>query len=70
MIRDFGSFTRSGLLADLECPAEIWWEQIAERAAGAGCETGEEMVEDRKTNDQPAVRVRGPKTQPHRRRYQ
>ena len=41
-------------MADLEHPAEIWWEQIAERAGGG--EAGEEMVEDRKTTDQPAVR--------------
>ena len=32
MIRDFGSFTRRGLLADLEHPAEIWWGHIADRA--------------------------------------
>ena len=56
MIRDFGSFIRRGLLADLECSAEIWWGQIADRA-GRG-ETGEEMVEDRKTTDLLAVRVR------------
>ena len=54
MIRDIGSFTRRGLLADLESPAEIWWEEIADRAGGG--ETGEETVEDRKTTDQPAVR--------------
>ena len=54
MIRDFGSFTRRGLLADFERPAEIWWGQIAERAGGRG-EAGEETVEDRKTTDQPAV---------------
>ena len=55
MIRDFGSFTRRGLLADLERPAEIW-------GMGAYCrqsredETGEETVEDRKTTDLPVVR--------------
>ena len=54
MIRDFGSFTRRGLLADLELPAEIWWGQITERAGGG--ETVEEMVEDRKTTDLPVVR--------------
>ena len=54
MIRDFGSFTRRGLLADLERPTEIWWGQIADRAVGG--ETGEETVEDRKTTDLPAVR--------------
>ena len=53
MIRDFGSFTRRGLLADLERPAEMWWGQIAERARGG--KTGEETVEDRKTTDQPVV---------------
>ena len=30
MIRDFGSFARRGLLADLERPAEIWWGHIAD----------------------------------------
>ena len=54
MIRDFGSFTRRGLLADRERPAEIWWGQIADTAAGG--ETGEETVEDRKTTDLPVVR--------------
>ena len=53
MIRDFGSFTRRGLLADLERPAEMWWGQIAESRGG---EAGEETVEDRKTTDQPAAR--------------
>ena len=53
-----GSYTRRGLLADLERPAEIWGD-IADRA---GDETGEETVEDRKTTDLPAVRVRGSKT--------
>ena len=53
MIHDFGSFTRRRLLADLERPAEIWWGQIADTAGG---ETGEEMVEDRKTADMPPVR--------------
>ena len=54
MICDLGNFTRRGLLADLERPAEIWWGQISDRA-GRG-ETGEETVEDRKTTDLPAVR--------------
>ena len=53
MIRDFGSVTRRGLLADLEHPAEIGG-QIADRA-GVG-KIGEETVEDRKTTDLPAVR--------------
>ena len=52
MIRDFGSFTKRGLLADLEQPVEIWWGQIADRTGG---DTGEETVEDRKTTDQTAV---------------
>ena len=58
MIRDLGSFTRTGLLADLERPAEIWWGQIADRAGGGGGrgKTGEETVEDRKTTDLPALR--------------
>ena len=30
---------------------------------------GDETVEDKKTTDLPAVRVKDPKTQPHRRRY-
>ena len=55
MIHDFGSFTRRGLLADLEHPAEMWWGQIAEREREQGGEAGEETVEDRKTTDQPAV---------------
>ena len=66
MIRDFGSFTRRGLLADLERPVEMWWGQIGEREQGG--KAGEETVEDRKTTDLPAVR--DPKTQPHRGRYQ
>ena len=50
MICDFGSFTRRGLLADLERPVEISQTE-------QGGETGEETVEDRKTtNDLPAVR--------------
>ena len=69
MIRDFGSFTRRGLLADLEHPAETWWGQIADRAGGG--KTGEDTVEDRKTTG-PACgeRVRGPNTLPHRGRCQ
>ena len=31
---DSCSFTRRGLLADLERPAEIWWGQIADTAGG------------------------------------
>ena len=54
MIGDVGSFTRRGLLVDLERPAEIWWEQIADRAERG--ETGEGTAEDRKTTDLPAVR--------------
>ena len=53
MILDFVSFARRGLLAGLEYPAEIWGEQITERAGG---KVREEMVEDRKTTDLPAVR--------------
>ena len=53
MIQDFGSFTRRGLLADLERHAEMWWG--SNRRESRGCEAGEEMVEDRKTTDQPAV---------------
>ena len=55
MIRDFGSFTRRGLLADLVHPAEIWWGQIAD-TAGVGGKSGEETVEDRKTTNLPVVR--------------
>ena len=54
MILDFGSFTRRGFLADLEQPAEISAGQSADRT-GRG-EAREEMVEDRKTTDLPAVR--------------
>ena len=53
VILDFGSFTRRGLLADLERRAEMWWGQITDRAR-----EGEETVVDRKTTDQPAVRER------------
>ena len=53
MIRDFGSFTRRGLLADLERSAEIWGDRSQTEHGG---ETGEETVEDRKTTDLPAVR--------------
>ena len=57
MIRDFGSFTRRALLADLERPVEMWWGQIAEKAGTdlTSSKAGEETVEDRKTTDQPAV---------------
>ena len=58
-LADFGSFTRRGLLADLERPAGIWAEHIADRAGvggGVRGETGEETVEDRKTTDLSAVR--------------
>ena len=34
MILDFGSYTKRGVLADLEHPAEIWVGQIADRAGG------------------------------------
>ena len=50
MIRDFGSFTRRGMLADLERPAEMWWNLSRE------CGAGEETVEDRKTTNLSAVR--------------
>ena len=50
---DFGSFTRKGLLADLEHAAEIWAGQISNKARG---EARGELVEDRKTTDLPAVR--------------
>ena len=53
-MRDFGSFTRSGLLADHERPAEIWEGHIADRARGG--QAREDTVEDRKTTDLPAVR--------------
>ena len=56
MIRDFGSFTRRGLLADLDRPAEIWWG--TNRRQSGGSETGEEKVEDGKTTDLPTVRER------------
>ena len=59
MIIDFGSFTRRGLRADLERPAEIWGGgeeggHISDRAMSG--EAGEETVEDRKTTDLPTVR--------------
>jgi len=46
VIRDFGSFTRRGLLADLERPAEMWWAKLQREQGG---EAGEETVEDRTT---------------------
>ena len=49
MIIDFGSFTRRGLLANLDRSAEIW-------GVGGGGEAGEETVKDRKTTDLSAVR--------------
>ncbi len=52
MILDFGSFTRSRLLADLDRPAET----ISQTERGRGGEAREETVEDRKTTDLPAVR--------------
>ena len=61
MILDFGTFTRRGLLADLEHPAEIFGGQ------SRGCKAREESVEDRKTTG-PACdeRVEDPKTLLHR----
>ena len=57
MTRDFGSFTRRGLLADLERPAEMWWgTNRRESWGGGGGEAGEETVEDRKTTNLPVVR--------------
>ena len=53
MIVDFGSFTRRGLLADIERPAEKRGNISQTEQEG---EAGEEMVEDRKTTDLPAVR--------------
>ena len=41
-------------MADLEHPAEIWWGHITDKAEGG--ETGEEMVEDRKTTELPVVK--------------
>ena len=56
MFRDFGSFTRRGLLADLVHPAEIWGGGISQTEQGWECEGREETVEDRKTTDLPVVR--------------
>ena len=56
MILHFGSFTRRGLLADLEHPAEILGGHISNRAGGREGEAREETVEDIKTTDLPAVR--------------
>ena len=53
VIRDFGSFTGRGLLADLERPVEIYGD-ISQTEQGG--ETGEEMVEDRKTTNLPVMR--------------
>ena len=65
MILDFGSFTRRGLLADLEYPAEMLGGGGTYHRQSRGCEAGDEMVEDRS-----GERVRDPKTQPHCGRYQ
>ena len=43
MIRDFGSFSRRALLADLEHPAEIWWGHNHRQSKGG--ETGEEPLQ-------------------------
>ena len=58
MIRDFGSFTRRGLLADLECPAEIWVRvgHITDRAVGGKDWGGDSRRQ--KTTNLPAVRER------------
>ena len=55
MIVDFGSFTRRGLLMDLERPVEIWAGE-SQTEQGRGGETREETVKDRETTDLPAVR--------------
>ena len=52
------------MLVDLERSTEILGGQ------SRGCKAGEESVEDRKTLDLPAVRLKDPKTQLHRGRYQ
>ena len=57
MILAFGSFTKRGLLADLEHHEDMLRGHIADRVGG---ETREETVDDRKTTDLPAVR--DPKT--------
>ena len=57
MILDFGSFTKRGLLADLECPAETWGMVAGtDHGQSRGCKAGEESVEDRETTNLPAVR--------------
>ena len=71
MILDFGRFTRRGLLADLQHPAEIWGGGDISQTERVGGKAGEEMVEDRQTTG-PACdeRVRDPKNQPPHGRYQ
>ena len=54
MILDFGSFTRRGLLADLEHTVEIWVVTYLRQSRWG--KATEEMVEDRKTIDLPLVR--------------
>ena len=56
MILDFGSFTRSGLLADLEHTVEIWVVTYLRQSKGegGGGKAREKTVEDRKTTDLPA----------------
>ena len=51
----FGSITRRGFWADIECPVELKGRQSTDRVGGGG-KAGEETVEDRKTTDLPAVR--------------
>ena len=53
MILDFGSFTRGGMLADLECPAEMCGTDRRQSRVG---EAGEAMVEDTNTINLPVVR--------------
>ena len=67
VILDFGSFTRRGLLADLEHPVEIWGREGTYCRQSRGARP-ERRLEDRKTSD--LLAVRGPKTRPHHGRYQ
>ena len=41
MILDFGSFTRKGLLVDLERPVEIWVGDISQTEQGAAGRRGD-----------------------------
>ena len=70
VILDFGSFTRKELLVDLECPAEIWWGLITDRAERERWDWRGDCRRQKDNRPAYGERVRDPKTQPHCWRYQ